>query len=58
MLMNYLLIRRDEDDKLKFLAEAGFPRDNPDRLEAEHTNSGVVINQAKGHVHRCAPTAT
>ncbi len=32
-LTNYLLIHRDEDDKSKFLAQAGFTRDNADMLE-------------------------
>ncbi|MBE9062636.1 DUF6883 domain-containing protein [cf. Phormidesmis sp. LEGE 11477] len=33
-LSNYLLIYRDQDDKSKFLAQAGFTQTNPEQLEA------------------------
>jgi hypothetical protein len=31
-LTRYLLVQRDEDDKSKFLAQAGFTQENPDDL--------------------------
>jgi hypothetical protein len=31
-LTHYLLVFRDQDDKSKFLAQAGFTRDNPEQL--------------------------
>lgn len=33
-LTRYLLISREQDDKSKFLAQAGFTQDNPQQLEA------------------------
>lgn len=32
-LTQYLLVPRQEDDKSKFLAQAGFTQDNPDELK-------------------------
>ncbi|HEY9877397.1 MAG TPA: hypothetical protein V6D29_03020 [Leptolyngbyaceae cyanobacterium] len=32
-LTQYLLVPRSEDDKSKFLAQAGFTQDNPDQLK-------------------------
>ena len=32
-LTQYLLVPRQEDDKSKFLAQAGFTQDNPDQLK-------------------------
>jgi hypothetical protein len=32
-LTQYLLVARQEDDKSKFLAQAGFTRDNPEQLK-------------------------
>lgn len=32
-LTQYLLVLRPEDDKSKFLAQAGFTQDNPDQLK-------------------------
>jgi hypothetical protein len=32
-LTNYLLVPRSEDDKSKFLAQAGFTSDNPEQLK-------------------------
>jgi hypothetical protein len=34
-LTNYLLVFREQDDKSKFLAQAGFTLDNPEILNAE-----------------------
>jgi len=33
-LTRYLLVKREQDDKFKFLAQAGFTLDNPDQLKA------------------------
>ncbi|WP_044211285.1 DUF6883 domain-containing protein [Coleofasciculus chthonoplastes] len=33
-LTRYLLVKREQDDKSNFLAQAGFTRDNPDQLKS------------------------
>lgn len=33
-ITRYLLLYREQDDKSKFLAQAGFTQDNPEQLEA------------------------
>lgn len=33
-ITRYLLVYREQDDKSKFLAQAGFTQDNPEQLEA------------------------
>ena len=60
-LTHYLLVERDEDDKSKFLAQAGFTLENPAALEnairqlaarteaeADRTNEFGVYYQIKG----------
>ena len=51
-LTQYLLIPRQEDDKSKFLAQAGFTQDNPDQLKQAiltliQTNDAISDRQNK-----------
>jgi len=51
-LTQYLLIPRQEDDKSKFLAQAGFTQDNPDQLKQAiltliQTNDAISDRQDK-----------
>ena len=38
-ISNYLLKYRDKDDKSKFLAQAGFTEDNPEKLKSYFSSS-------------------
>ena len=51
-LTQYLLVPRQEDDKSKFLAQAGFTQDNPEQLKQAiltliQTNDAISDRQDK-----------
>jgi hypothetical protein len=43
-LLKYLLIHREQDDKSKFLAQAGFTEDNPHELETSLRNLITIVD--------------